>query len=53
MRIVISKTAEELGKRAAEHSLRVMQKAIEDHGSARIVLSTGASQFETLKYLVK
>ncbi|MBQ3763045.1 MAG: 6-phosphogluconolactonase [Clostridia bacterium] len=53
MKIVISKTADELGRRAAEKSASLIRAAIADHGSARIVLSTGASQFETLKYLVQ
>ena len=53
MRIVISKTADELGRRAAGKSAELIKAAIADHGAARIVLSTGASQFETLKYLVE
>ncbi len=53
MRIIISKTADELGRRAAEKAAALIKAAIADHGSARIVLSTGASQFETLEYLVK
>ncbi len=53
MKIVISKTADELGRRAAEKASELIRAAIADHGTARIVLSTGASQFETLKYLVQ
>lgn len=53
MKIIISKTAEELGKRAAAETAKQIVSAIEKNGRARIVLSTGASQFETLKYLVK
>ncbi len=53
MKIVISKTPEDLGRRAAEESALLIDQAIRDSGRARIVLSTGASQFETLKYLVK
>lgn len=53
MKIVISKTADELGYRAAEAAAQVIRDAIAQKGQARIVLSTGASQFETLKYLVK
>ena len=52
MKIIISQTAEDLGRRAAEESARIIKKAIADHGCARIVLSTGQSQFETRKYLV-
>ncbi len=53
MKIVVSKTADELGMRAAKASAEIINKAIKENGRARIVLSTGASQFETLKYLVK
>lgn len=53
MKIVISKTAEDLGRRAAAESARAIREAIEKNGCARIVLSTGASQFETLQYLVR
>lgn len=52
MKIIISQNAEDLGRRAAEESARIINEAIADHGCARIVLSTGQSQFETLKYLV-
>ena len=48
MRIVISKTADELGMRAAEASAKIINEAIAKNGRARIILSTGASQFETL-----
>ena len=51
MRIVISKTAEDLGKRAADAAEIIIKEAIEKNGEARIILSTGASQFETLKAL--
>lgn len=53
MKIIISQNAEDLGRRAAEESARIINEAIADHGCARIVLSTGQSQFETLKYLVE
>ena len=53
MRIVISRTAEELGVRAAEASASIIREAIAAKGHARIILSTGASQFETLEHLVK
>ena len=53
MRIVISKTADELGMRAAEASAKIINEAIAKNGRARIILSTGASQFETLEHLVK
>lgn len=53
MKIVISQTAEELGRRAAEAAAEAIRAAIAANGRARIVLSTGASQFETLQYLVR
>ncbi len=53
MNIVISKTADELGLRAAKKSAQVINEAIAKNGVARIILSTGASQFETLAHLVK
>lgn len=53
MKIVISKTAEDMGRRAAAEAAQAIREAIEKNGGARIVLSTGASQFETLQYLVR
>ena len=53
MRIVISKTAEDLGRRAADAAEIIIKEAIEKKGEARIILSTGASQFETLKHLTE
>jgi glucosamine-6-phosphate deaminase len=53
MKIVIGKTAKELGEKAAELAANEIQKAIGEKGSARIILSTGSSQFETLESLVK
>lgn len=51
--INISTTAEELGKKAAKKSAEIINAAIAERGHARIILSTGASQFETLSNLVK
>ena len=53
MEIRICKNSQELGISAAKYTAEVLKKAIEEKGSARIVLSTGASQFDTLKALVK
>ncbi len=53
MKIVISKTAGDLGMRAAKASAEIIKAAIAEKGVARIILSTGASQFETLEHLVK
>ena len=51
--IDIANSAEELGKRAAWEIALTILSAIEDRGKARIILSTGQSQFETLKELVE
>lgn len=53
MEIRICKTSEDLGKSAAKYVAGCLKDAIKENGSARIVLSTGASQFDTLKALVK
>lgn len=53
MNINISKNKEELGKRAARFTAICLNDAISKNGEARLLLSTGQSQFETLKHLVK
>lgn len=53
MNIILSKTAAELGAKAAELTAQKLNETIAQKGSARLVLSTGASQFETLAELVK
>lgn len=51
--IRISENAEDLGKAAAKAIATLINKTIEEKGDARIVLSTGMSQFETLENLIK
>ena len=51
--ISISKDAGELGLCAAKKTARLISQAIAEQGEARIILSTGMSQFETLEELVK
>ncbi|MCK9288146.1 MAG: 6-phosphogluconolactonase [Sphaerochaetaceae bacterium] len=51
--INISATPEMLGQRAATMIAQYIRQAIEEKGCARIILSTGASQFETIAALVK
>lgn len=41
-----------LGKHAASLTARLLREAIAEKGSARLLMSTGASQFETIKSLV-
>lgn len=53
MEIRICKNSEALGISAAKETAAILKKAIAENGAARIVLSTGASQFDTLKALVK
>ena len=53
LEIRICKNSEALGKSAAKHVAEVLRECIAKKGSARIVLSTGASQFDTIKALVE
>ena len=53
MELKILSNPEVLGKEAAKYSAEVLNKVIATKGKARLVLSTGASQFDTLKALVK
>jgi glucosamine-6-phosphate deaminase len=49
MEIRICKDSEALGISAAKETATILKEAIAKNGSARIVLSTGASQFDTSK----
>ena len=51
--ISVSQTPELLGERAAKKIAMLLNQAIKEKGEARMILSTGASQFETLAALVK
>lgn len=53
MKICISSNAEELGARAAQFVKEKLNHAIKTNGEARLVVSTGSSQFETLQALVQ
>ena len=53
MNIKILDNPVELGKIAAEQCAEIINEAIALKGNARIVLSTGASQFETIKALTE
>jgi len=52
MEIRICKNSEELGMSAAKHVAQVLRDCIKENGRARIVLSTGASQFPFFKHFV-
>lgn len=53
MKIVISQTKQELGKKAAQQGAELIREAIREKGKANIIVATGASQFEMLGELVK
>ena len=53
MQIHIKETAEHSGYEAALASKKILDEAIAAQGNARIVLSTGASQFAFLEHFVK
>lgn len=53
MKLVIQKTKEEMGRLAAEHAKKLIDAAMERNGFARILLSTGASQFPFFEEFVK
>lgn len=53
MKIIISSTKQELGKKAARQGSLLIQKAIFEKGKASIIVATGASQFEMLRELIK
>lgn len=53
MKITVSDTPKTLGQEAAVFIAKKINEAIKKQGYARIVLSTGASQFETIEALIK
>lgn len=53
MKIIVSKDSKELGVKAATLAAEVINRAIEEKGNARIILSTGSSQFDTIEALLK
>ena len=53
MKTIISETAEELGHKAGSHAAALLRRAIEQKGGARLLMSTGASQFTTIDALLK
>jgi glucosamine-6-phosphate deaminase len=52
MEINISSNAEELGKVAGAAAAELIREAIDENGSANIIVATGTSQFETFNQLV-
>ena len=53
MEIIVGKDADEMGALAAELAAAKLRGVIEEKGTARLVLSTGESQFAVIKQLVK
>ncbi|NLL70282.1 MAG: glucosamine-6-phosphate deaminase [Epulopiscium sp.] len=53
MKIHILENSAKLGREAAKYCSTIIKEAIEEKGKARIILSTGASQFDTIKALVE
>ena len=53
MKVKVFKTADELGCAAAAVAADILKQTIVQKGKARLLLSTGASQFETIQHLVK
>ena len=51
MKVFVDKTAVLMGERAAEVTAEEIKKAIAERGVCRLLLSTGASQFEVLEAL--
>ena len=53
MNIHVYENTEEMGRRGAAQIAEKLRKAIAERGEARLLLSTGASQFETITALTK
>ena len=53
MKIHVDATAEQMGNRAAQETARRIRAAVQVNGVCRILLSTGASQFEMLDALTR
>ncbi|HAI12405.1 MAG TPA: glucosamine-6-phosphate deaminase [Phycisphaerales bacterium] len=53
MKHVIHPTKQQSGAQAASEGAKAIRKAIEEKGSARIIVATGASQFDMLSALIK
>lgn len=53
MQIHVHDDAAAMGKAAGEHGAEFIRQAIAERGSARIIVATGASQFQTLDTLTR
>jgi len=52
MKIILKKSSEELGRSAAAFCAEIINRSIAQKGKARIVVSTGASQFDFFKAFI-
>lgn len=52
MKIICKQTKEEVGKAAATLGAQLIQKAIEEKGTAHVIFATGSAQFEMLQHFV-
>lgn len=53
MKLIVAKSTDEMAEISAKHAARVLNEAIEKNGSARLLLSTGASQLKYFEEFVK
>ncbi|MCE6992327.1 glucosamine-6-phosphate deaminase [Dyadobacter sp. CY323] len=53
MKVEILDDKEALGRAAGAYTGKLLRKAIEEKGSANIILATGTSQFETINQLIQ
>ena len=53
MKLILCESQKDLGIRSAKHATELLQAAIAEKGNARILLSTGASQFPFFEEFVK
>lgn len=53
MEIITCTSPTELGRLASQAASRTIRTALGERGAARVILATGASQFETLHHLVR
>lgn len=52
MKTIVTATATEMGRYAAEHAAEDLRNAIKERGVAYLIVATGASQFEVLSHLI-
>ena len=53
MKLIVCENADKLGELAAERAAALISEAIKERGQARILLSTGASQFTFFEHFTK